>query len=99
MKEAFFNIIKVTPEVSGSKPPIKENTWWDSCLYLHMYQRMAYSAISGRRVSCSGQDSMPQCREMPGKGSRSSGVGEQAEGERDRGFSEVKLGKGIAFEM
>jgi hypothetical protein len=42
---------------------------------------------------------MPQCREVPGPGSRSGWVGEQREGERDRGFSEGKLGKGIMFEM
>jgi hypothetical protein len=36
---------------------------------------------------------------MPGPGSRSGCVGEQEEGEGDRGFSEGKLGKGIIFEM
>jgi hypothetical protein len=24
----------VTPELPGTKPPIKENTWWDSWLFL-----------------------------------------------------------------
>jgi hypothetical protein len=38
---------------------------------------------------------MPQYREMPGPGSRNGWVGEQGEGEEDRGFSERKLGKGI----
>jgi hypothetical protein len=42
---------------------------------------------------------MPQYRGMPGPGSRSGWVGEQGEGEEDRGFSEGKLGKGITFEM
>ena len=42
---------------------------------------------------------MPQCRAMPGQGSRSGWVGEQGEGGEDRGFSEGKLGKGMTFEM
>jgi hypothetical protein len=36
---------------------------------------------------------------MPALGSESGWVGEQGEGEEDRGFLEGKLGKGIAFEM
>jgi hypothetical protein len=43
---------------------------------------------------------MPQYREMPGPESGSGCVGEQGAGwGRYRGFSERKLGKGIAFEM
>jgi hypothetical protein len=42
---------------------------------------------------------MPQYGEMPGPGSRNGWVGEQGEREGYRGFSESKLGKGIAFEM
>jgi hypothetical protein len=42
---------------------------------------------------------MPQYRGMPGPRSRSEWVGDQGEGEGDRGFSEKKLGKGITFEM
>jgi hypothetical protein len=42
---------------------------------------------------------MLQYRRMPGSGSRSGLVGEQGEGEGDRGFSEEKLRKGITFEM
>ena len=42
---------------------------------------------------------MSQYREMPGPGRRSGWLGEQAEGEGNTGFSEKKLGKGIAFEM
>jgi hypothetical protein len=38
-------------------------------------------------------------RGMPGLGSRSGWVGEQGEGVGYRGFSERKLGKGIAFKM
>ena len=45
------------------------------------------------------EGSMPQCGVMPGPGSRSGWVGEQGEGEEDRGFSERKPGKGITFEM
>jgi hypothetical protein len=42
---------------------------------------------------------MPQCRGMPGPGSRSGWVGEQGKRRRDRGVSEGKPGKGIIFEM
>jgi hypothetical protein len=44
---------------------------------------------------------MPQCRGMPGPGSRSELIGEQGEvgGNRGRGFSEGKPGTGITFEM
>jgi hypothetical protein len=42
---------------------------------------------------------MPQYRGMPRPGSRSGWVGEQGDREGDRGFSEEKPGKGIAFEM
>jgi hypothetical protein len=42
---------------------------------------------------------MPQYRGMPGPGNRSGWVGERGEGERDRRFSDGKLGKGIIFEM
>jgi hypothetical protein len=42
---------------------------------------------------------MPQCRGMPGPVSGSGWDGEQGEGERDRGLLEVKLRKGITFEM
>ena len=47
--------------------------------------------------SCGG--SMPQCRGMPGSGSRSGWVGEQGERGGDRGFWRRKPGKGITFEM
>jgi hypothetical protein len=42
---------------------------------------------------------MLQYRGMPGPGSGRRWVGEQGKGGRYRGFSERKLGKGIAFEM
>jgi hypothetical protein len=42
---------------------------------------------------------MPQCRGIPGPGSRSGCVGEQVKREKDREFSEGKLGKGITFEV
>ena len=67
-------------ELTGTKPPIKENTWWDSWLQLHMQQRMAQSIINGRRGLWSCEGSMPQYRGMPGPGSRSGWVGEQGEG-------------------
>jgi hypothetical protein len=28
--------LTVPPELPGTQPPIKESTWWDSWLYLHM---------------------------------------------------------------
>ena len=40
---------------------------------------------------------MPQCRGMPGQGSRSGWVGERGERARDRVFLVGKLGKGITF--
>jgi hypothetical protein len=43
--------------------------------------------------------SMPNYRGLSGPGSRGGCVDDQGEGERDRGFSEAKLGKGITFEM
>jgi hypothetical protein len=42
---------------------------------------------------------MPKDRDTPGPGSRSGWVGEQENWRGDRGFSEVKPGKGITFEM
>ena len=42
---------------------------------------------------------MPQYRGMPGPGSGCGWVGEQGEWGGDSGFSERKLGKGLAFEM
>jgi hypothetical protein len=44
---------------------------------------------------------MPQCRGMPGPGSKSGCVGEQGEwgGHRGSGVLEGKPGKGIKFEM
>jgi hypothetical protein len=73
---------------------------WVGMLILdHDIERRGGSVfINGTRPwSCEG--SMPQCRGMPGSGSRSGWVGEQREGGRDRRFSEGKLGKGIIFEM
>jgi hypothetical protein len=55
--------------------------------------------IKGRRGPWSGEGSMPQYKGMPGPGSGSEWVGEQGQGEGDRGFLEGKLGKGIAFKM
>ena len=55
--------------------------------------------INGRRGPGSCEGSMPQYRGMPGPGSRSGWVGEQGYGERNRGFLEGKLVKGITFEM
>jgi hypothetical protein len=71
----------VPSEFSGTKPPTKEYKWRDPWLQLHMYQRMALFVINGRTGPLSCEGSMPQCRRMQGKGSRSGWVGEQGEGE------------------
>ena len=60
---------------------------------------MALSVTNGRRGPRSGEESMPQCRVMPGPGSGCGWVGEQSVGGGDRGFSDGKPGKGITFEM
>jgi hypothetical protein len=71
---------------AGTKPPIKEYTWQDSWLQLHMQQRVALSGTSGRRGPWSFEASMPPCRAMLGPGSRSGCVGEQGEEGGDRWF-------------
>jgi hypothetical protein len=60
---------------------------------------MAFLGIIGRRGSWSCENSMPQFRGMPGQGSRSGWVGEQAEGGENKGFSEGKPRNVITFEM
>jgi hypothetical protein len=55
--------------------------------------------INGRRGPWSYEASMPQCRGMPGPGSRSGWVGKQRDGGGDREFSEGEPGNGIKFEM
>jgi hypothetical protein len=42
---------------------------------------------------------MPQYSEMPGPRSRNGWIGDEGEGERNRGFSEGKPGKRITFEI
>ena len=60
---------------------------------------MALLVISGRRGPWCCEGSMLQCRGMPGTESGSGYVGEQGDGGCNRGFSEGKSGKVIAFEM
>jgi hypothetical protein len=60
---------------------------------------MALSDINGSRGSWSCEGYTPQCRGMPGQGSRSGWVGEQEEEGWDKRSSEGKPGKGITFEM
>ena len=60
---------------------------------------MALWDINERRDHWYLEDSMPQCREMPGHGTGSELVGEQRVGRLHRAFSEGKLGKGITIEM
>ena len=59
------------PELTGTKPLIKEYTWRDPGLQLHMYQRMPLSVINRRRGPWSCEGSIPQCRGMPGQGDSS----------------------------
>ena len=42
---------------------------------------------------------MPQCRVMLGPGIGWGQIAEKEEGQRDKGFSEVKSGRGATFEM
>jgi hypothetical protein len=51
-----------------------------------------------RRGPWSCEGSRPQYRRMPGPGMGVGGLESKGEGERDRGFSQGKLGKG-KFEM
>jgi hypothetical protein len=60
---------------------------------------MAEPVINGRRGLWFCEGSMPQCKGMPGPGSRSGWVGEQEEGGADRQFSERKPGKATTFEI
>jgi hypothetical protein len=76
----------VPPELPGTKPPTKVYTWRDPWLQLHRQQKRALLDINGRRGPWSCEGSMPQCKGMPGPGSRSGWVGEQGEGAWDRGF-------------
>jgi hypothetical protein len=69
---------------------------WARHLFLYLPPT---TIINGRKGPWSCEGSMPQCRGMPGPGSGSGWVGEQGEGEGDRGFGEIKPGKGITFEM
>ena len=57
-----------------------------SCLQLHMQQRMAQLAINEMRGPWSCEDYMPRYRGMPGPGSRSGWVGEQASKRRGQLF-------------
>jgi hypothetical protein len=68
-------------------------------MILHMYQRMALWDINERRGPWFYEGLMPQCRGVPGQGSRSGWVGEQGEKRWNEGVSEGKWGKGLKFEM
>jgi hypothetical protein len=50
-----------------------------------MQQSMAYWVINGRTGPLSCECAMLQCRGMPGPGSKSGWVGEQGDGEADKG--------------
>jgi hypothetical protein len=52
-----------------------------------LHKRMFFSSL------------MPQSTGMPGPGSGSGWLGEQGEGDGDRGFLKGKPGKGVTFEM
>jgi hypothetical protein len=55
--------------------------------------------INGRTGPWFSEGSMPQYRGKIGPGIKSEWVGGHRDGKVDSGFSEVKLGKGITFEM
>jgi hypothetical protein len=75
------------PELPGTKPLTKENTWWG------LMAPAAYVAEDGLVGRCSYEASIPQCRGMPGLGSWSGWVGKHGELGRDKGFSEGKQKK------
>jgi hypothetical protein len=54
-------------ELLGTKPPTKEYTWKDPWFQPHMYQRMDWLDINGRRGPWCWEGLMPQCRGMPGQ--------------------------------
>ena len=56
---------------------------WSSCLQLHMYQKMAQSAITGKSAHWTCKLYMPQYRGTPGTKSGSRWVGEWGEGMGD----------------
>jgi len=67
---------------------------------------MALLGLNGRKGLWSYEGSIPQCRGMPGQGSRREWMGgwgnnlvEAGGGRGDRGFLERKLEKGITFEI
>jgi hypothetical protein len=74
-----------SPELPGTKPPNKEDIWRDSCLQLHMYQRITLSAINGKGGSWSCESSMTQHRRMHrNEAGVFMWVGEQPQTSRDR---------------
>jgi hypothetical protein len=77
-------------------------------LHIKRYVNLPFHEISkslllmtkGNNLFLSSTDRvMPQCRGMPGQGSRSRWVGEQGEVGWDGRDSEGKSGEGITFEM
>ena len=93
---------RTTISTNQTKPPIKEYTWRESWLQLHMQQRMALSGINSWHSPCSFEGLMPQCRGMLGQQGWS-GLGtplwrQGGEGS-DRGYLERKSGRGITLEI
>ena len=87
--ERIWNPIRVTtiwtnlyPQSSLYKPPIKENTWWNSWLE----QRMVSLVINGRRGPWSCEGSMPHYRWMTGPGKWNGWVVEKGDGKRGRDY-------------
>jgi hypothetical protein len=58
----------------GTGPPTKEYTWINSLLWPHMWQRMAFLDINGRRDHWAWGCSMLQCSRMLGREGRSGWV-------------------------
>jgi hypothetical protein len=64
-----------------------------------MLQRMALWDISERRDLWSCEGSIPQGRQMPGQGRRTSGLVSKRKEDGIGSFFQGKGGKGITFEM
>jgi hypothetical protein len=84
----------VPPELPGTKTTNMEGSMAPAAY-------VAEDGLVGHQREGSCEYSMPQCRGrgMPGPGTQSGWVGEQAEGGRERRFSVGKPGKGITFDM
>jgi hypothetical protein len=75
----------VSPELPGTKPPTKEHNKGLMAPVSYVAEDVLKD-INVRRSPWSCEGLMPQCREIPGQGSRSGWVGEQGERDGKGGF-------------